>query len=197
MNVWFVGPDGIAAQPVTDVASLLCRDDGLVWVDIPAWDDTAETILSDVFKFHPMAIRDCAQRNQVPKVHVYPDHVFVVLHAPHAGKAGHVHYVELDQFIGPRYLVTVHGPLNPAVDPTAAAVEVQAVLHRLENGRLRVTQPYELSHALVSALTGRLRNYTATLATKTCGHWNNASPQAISATPNNSSTKCSAPGTAC
>ena len=70
------------------MASLLGRDDGLVWVDIPAWDDTAETVLSDVFKFHPMAIRDCAQRNQVPKVHVYTDHVFVVLHAPHAGKAG-------------------------------------------------------------------------------------------------------------
>ena len=50
-----------------------------------------------------------------------------------------MHYVELDQFIGPRYLVTVHGPLNPAVDPTAAAAaEVQAVLHRLDNGRLRV-----------------------------------------------------------
>ena len=61
MHVWFVGPDGIAAQPVTDVASLLGRDDGLVWVDIPAWDDTAETVLSGLFKFHPMAIRDCYQ----------------------------------------------------------------------------------------------------------------------------------------
>ena len=31
-----------------------------------------------------------------------------------------MHYVELDQFIGERYLVTVHGPLNPAVDQAAA-----------------------------------------------------------------------------
>jgi magnesium transporter len=34
---------------------------------------------------------------------------------------------------------------------------------RLESGRLRPTQAYELSHALVSALTGRLRDYTAVL----------------------------------
>jgi magnesium transporter len=70
---------------------------------------------------------------------------------------------KLDQFIGPRYLVTVHGPLNPAVPAAAAMVEVNAVLHRLESGRLRPTQAYELSHALVSALTGRLRDFTATL----------------------------------
>jgi hypothetical protein len=43
-----------------------------------------------------------------------------VLHAPQPGAGGHVHYVELDQFIGERYLVTVHGPLNPAVDQAAA-----------------------------------------------------------------------------
>ena len=163
MDVRLIGPDGVTAHPVTEVTSLLSRDDGLIWVDIPTWDDAAALVLTEVFKFHPMAIRDCAQRNQVPKVHVYPDHVFVVLHAPHAGAAGHVHYVELDQFIGPRYLVTVHGPLNPAVDQAAAMVEVTAVLHRLESGRLRPTHPYELSHALVSALTGRLRDYTAHL----------------------------------
>jgi hypothetical protein len=28
---------------------------------------------------------------------------FVILHAPELGAGGHVHHVELDQFIGPRY----------------------------------------------------------------------------------------------
>ena len=54
-----------------------------------------------------------------------------MLHAPQPGAGGHVHYVELDQFIGDRYLVTVHGPLNPAVDQAAAMVEVDTVLGRL------------------------------------------------------------------
>jgi hypothetical protein len=56
------------------------------------------------------------------------DHVFVVLHAPEHGEQGQVHYVELDQFIGQGYLVTVHGPLSPAVRPEVAMLETNAVL---------------------------------------------------------------------
>ena len=65
--------------------------------------------------------RDCVQRNQVPKVHVYRDHVFLVLHAPCAG-AGRARALHRARPVRrrPNYLVTVHGPLNPAVDPAAA-----------------------------------------------------------------------------
>ena len=90
----------VSRHPVEDIPDLLARTDGLVWVDIPSWDDEAKRVLTDVFCFHPLAIRDCMERNQVPKVHVYPGHVFLVMHAPFGGKAGHVHYIELDQFVG-------------------------------------------------------------------------------------------------
>ena len=80
-------------------------------------------VLSETFGFHDIAIRDCLERNHMSKLHVYDDHVFTVLHAPEIGTAGHVHYVELDQFLGPNYLVTVHGPLNPAVDPEVAFLD--------------------------------------------------------------------------
>jgi magnesium transporter len=53
----------------------------------------------------------------------YPEYVFSVLHAPKVGKRGHVHYVELDHFVGRNYLVTVHGPLNPAVAPQVAFLD--------------------------------------------------------------------------
>ena len=86
-----------------------------------------------------------------------------MLHAPEAGPRGHVHYVELDQFIGPNWLVTVHGPLGEGVDPTAATTETRAVLRRLESGRLRADSAPALSHALVTALTGRLRDFLTTL----------------------------------
>ena len=99
----------------------------------------------------------------MPKIHRYDDHLFLVLHAPQPGAGGHVHYVELDQFIGERYLVTVHGPLNPAVDQAAAMVEVNAVLGRLTSGKLKPDKAFELSYALLTALTGRLRTYTAEL----------------------------------
>ena len=141
-----------------ELPALLDRTDGLVWVDVPVWDEQAEQTLRSTFGFHPLAIRDSANRNQVPKIHRYEDHVFLVLHAPQPGAGGHVHYVELDQFIGERYLVTVHGPLNPALDQAAAMVEVDTVL-RLHSGKLKPDTACELSYALLTALTGRLRTY--------------------------------------
>jgi Mg2+ and Co2+ transporter CorA len=163
LNVWFLARGTVTPHPVDELKELLGSDDGIVWVDLAATDAAATDVLSDVFGFHPLAVRDCLERNQVPKVHVYDDHVFVVLHAPVGGKGGHVHYAELDQFIGPGYLVTVHGPLNPAVDPDAAMVEVNTVLRRLEAGRLRPDSSSELSFAVVAALAGRLRNYISTV----------------------------------
>jgi magnesium transporter len=153
---------------VAELGDLLAREDGLVWVDIPSCDPEAVGVLTDVFGFHPLAVHDCVERNPVPKVHVYPDHVFVVLHAPERGAGGHVHYVELDQFIGPRYVVTVHGPVNPAVDPETALVETAAVLRRIEGGRLAPESAHALSYAIVTALAGRLRDY---LSSMTMGVW--------------------------
>jgi Mg2+ and Co2+ transporter CorA len=152
MDVRFVSDEGIQQHPVGDLERLLARDDGFVWVDIPSCDEEAARVLSEVFGFHPLAIQACIERNAVPKVRAYRDHIFVVQHAPKLGEGGHVHYVELDQFIGPRFVVTVHGPLNPAVPPAAAQRETRAVLGRIEAGRLRPGSPSELSYAIVSAL---------------------------------------------
>jgi len=66
---------------------------------------------------------------------VYPDHVFIVVHAPQIGAGGHVHYLELDQFVGKNFLVTVHGPLNPKVPLEAALRETEAVAARMDSGR--------------------------------------------------------------
>ncbi len=149
MELRWISTVGVQVHPIGATAELLTKSDGLVWLDIPTWDKEAERLLRDVFGFHPMAITECARRNQVPKVHVYPDHVFLVLHAPQAGAAGHVHSIELDQFIGDRYLVTVHGPLSPAADPAAARREVDAMAKRLASGQLRPERAYELSYVLV------------------------------------------------
>ena len=95
---------------------------------------------------------------------MYADHVFTVLHAPEVGKRGHVHYVELDQFIGRNYLVTVHGPLNPVVKPEVAFLDTEAVLRRIEEKHLHIDSPYELSHWIVSSLIRRESDLVASLA---------------------------------
>ena len=159
MDVRLVTEQGVEDRPPEELASLLRRETGLVWVDIPGCDDDGARLLSDVFGFHPLAIRDCVERNRVPKVHGYGDHVLVVLHAPERGQRGHVHYIELDQMIGRNYLVTVHGPINPAVDPAVALRETQAVHARIVAGRFRPSSAFELSHAIVSALTRHQEAY--------------------------------------
>ena len=80
------------------------------------------------------------------------------------GRGGTVHYVELDQFVGTGFLVTVHGPTDPAVPPEAALRETRAVRNRVESGRLRVSTSFELSYAIVSAVARHQESFVATLA---------------------------------
>jgi magnesium transporter len=164
MDIWLISDDRVEHRRVEELAALLERRDGLVWVDIPECDEEAIRALTEVFGFHPLAIRDCVERNQVPKIHPYADHLFVVLHAPERGKGGHVHLLELDQFIGSNYLVTVHGPINPAAPAEAALRETRAVLKRIQSGRLRPGSSFELSYAIVAAVTRHQEAFVAALA---------------------------------
>jgi Mg2+ and Co2+ transporter CorA len=164
MDVLVLGDGGVERHDAEELPRLLKREDALVWVDIPVCDPFASQVLSEVFGFHSIAVRDCVERNHVSKFHVYADHLFNVLHAPQVGRRGHVHYVELDQFIGRNYLVTVHGPLNPAVDPEVALLDTRAVLGRIERGSLVPGSPFELSHAIVTAMTRREIDLVAKLA---------------------------------
>jgi magnesium transporter len=164
VKVLVVGDAGVERHEVRELPELLERQDAVVWVDIPVGDEQAVDVLSEVFGFHRIAVRDCVERNHVSKVHVYPDYVFTVLHAPKVGQHGHVHYVELDQFIGRNYLVTVHGPVNPAVDPEVAYLDTDAVLRRIEEKHLHVGSPFGLSYAIVSAMIRREADLVASLA---------------------------------
>jgi magnesium transporter len=164
MDVHLITDAGVSTCTVEDMPELLKRRKGLVWVDIPRMDREATRLLDEVFQFHPLAIQDCENRNHVPKVHVYPDHAFTALHSPELGKGGHVHHLELDQFVGPGYLVTVHGPLDPEVIPELAFRETNAVLKRIEAGRFRPTRSFELSHAIVSAMTRHQEGFLGILA---------------------------------
>jgi len=159
VDVRFVNRDGVRTFPESQVAELLTNPDGFVWVDIRDCGDQALDMLRDTFHLHQMELRDCAQRNRVPKMHAYAEHVFMVLHAPEKGERGHVHFLELNLIVGSNYLITIHGPVNPAVQLGSAERETQAVLRRMSEGRLRPTTPVALSHAIVSALAGNQEQY--------------------------------------
>jgi Mg2+ and Co2+ transporter CorA len=164
MIVRWIDAEGVRTCDVAELPELLRTEGGFVWVDIPRLDEPAHRILLETFGFHPRAVQDCLERNHVPKTHVYADHVLVVAHGPESGASGHVHYLELDQLIGRNYLVTVHGPVNPAVPFETCLRETDAVAGRLAAGRLRVSTPYGLSYAVVTTLVRTEEHFVAGLA---------------------------------
>jgi magnesium transporter len=164
MQLRWIDSNGVSNHDVAELPDMRKRTDGFLWLDIPEWSDDAEAILANEFQFHPMAITKSKTRNHVPRVHVYPHHVFVVVHAPEIGARGHVHYLELDQFVGEDFLVTVHGPLNPQVPLEDALRETNAVAARMEAGRLHPTSPFGLTYAIVSSIARREAEMVADIA---------------------------------
>lgn len=168
MQVRLVDGEGAQDLESDDVVTLFAREDGFLWVDVPEWDEEVDGFLRGL-GCHPRVIEACRQRNHVPTVHSYADHYFITMHTPLLGRAGHVHLLELDQIIGERFLVTVHGPLNPAVDPAQALVETESVLHRIREGRFRPTSPAEVSFALGSAVARKQRSIISDVAERLPG----------------------------
>jgi Mg2+ and Co2+ transporter CorA len=164
MDVYTISGTGIERHSAGELEHLLEQRDRLIWVDMSLCTEQDAAVLSGAFGFHDLAVRDCVERNHVSKIHFYPDHVFTVVHAPELGTGGHVHYVELDQFIGPNYLVTVHGPLNPIVKPEVALRDTASVLRHIEDDGLRPQSPMALSGAILSALVRRETDLVASLA---------------------------------
>jgi Mg2+ and Co2+ transporter CorA len=155
MKLRWIDSKGVHNHDLAELPNLQKRADGFLWLDIPEWSDEAEALLSNEFHFHSMAITESRNRNHIPRVHVYPDHLFIVVHAPELGTGGHVHYLELDQFVGEDFIVTVHGPINPKVPLAAALRETESVATRMESGRLHPTSPFGLMYAIASSITRR------------------------------------------
>lgn len=152
MEVRVIKASWAEVVPVALLPAALSDPEAVVWVDIPVCDEESITLLRDIFQFHAVAIWECRERQRMPKFHPYADHVFVVLHAPMLGRQGHVHYVELDQFISQRYLVTVHGPTNPAVPEHVPLRDTSLVWERIEAGRFRPRTGVDLSRAIVASM---------------------------------------------
>jgi Mg2+ and Co2+ transporter CorA len=169
VEVRFIVDGAVKEYDTGDLRELMERDDGFAWIDVPELDAQREAVLEELIGLHPMALRSCRERNHVPTIHGYSDHVFVVVHSPLAGDAGHVHLLELDAVIGHRFLVTVHGPLNPIVPVDAALVETRGALARIEAGRFQPRSPAELAYAVLSGVARRQRGLIGEVAERIPG----------------------------
>jgi len=89
--------------------------EGLRWVNIERSGQLERDWLEEHFDFHALDLEDVLSRNQRPKIDVYDDYLFIVLHFPvFDPAAGRLGAGELDLFVGPGYLVTIpNQPLQP------------------------------------------------------------------------------------
>src|SRR5512133_764347 len=109
--------DLIAPAPAEPQAPSVEQIDsaGLRWVNVERPGALERGWLEEHFDFHALDLEDVLSRNQRPKIDVYDDYLFIVLHFPvFDPAAGRLGTGELDLFVGPGYLVTIpNQPLQP------------------------------------------------------------------------------------
>src|SRR6185503_7363197 len=120
---------------------------GLLWLDL---DDPMSHVLDDLaahYKFHELAVEDCRHRVQLAKIDYYDGYSFVLINSTHyTEKPCEVRVREIDVFLGPDYIVTVHDGLSQAVD------EIQKLL---ASKAIHLTRPDQVLHAVIDIVVDR------------------------------------------
>jgi magnesium transporter len=138
-----------------DALRLVRADKGIsLWIDLfqPTAEET-RTILEEVFNFHPLAIEDCVQVSERPKIEDYEDYLFMVMHAVDFSRKEHYRTTECDFFLGREFLVTHH---------TAPLRGLDLVIERIQKNIGQTGRgPERTLHTLLDAL---VNNYKPVLA---------------------------------
>jgi len=91
------------------LAKRLADTVSIVWVDLEQPTSEETKILSDVFRFHPLAIEDCTNISHYPKIDTFDDYLFIVLHAINqTAPQEELSTLELNVFLSTKYVVTYH-----------------------------------------------------------------------------------------
>jgi magnesium transporter len=80
----------------------------LKWYNILNPSEEDLIYLKDNFHFHPLDIEDCRSINQRPKIDIYDDYYFLILHFPYLDKANKfLRTKEVKIFWGNDYIITI------------------------------------------------------------------------------------------
>lgn len=128
-----VSQDGQVSSFPTAAAALAARAaGGYVWIDLvnPTREDL--DALGEPFGLHPLAIEDCLDDLQVPKIEDFPGNTFV-LFTRHSFSDGTLRIEEVDFFIGQGFLVSVTA--HPEAQGTQARLDETIRLDRAAVGK--------------------------------------------------------------
>jgi magnesium transporter len=87
--------------------ALVAEPGARLWVDLEDPSDDELSQIQAQFGLHELAIEDTRARKQRPKIEVYEDYFFVVLHALSLDGADELVDSEIHVFVGHRFLITL------------------------------------------------------------------------------------------
>ena len=119
----------------------------VLWVDIVSPSVPESLLLSDTFRFHPLSVESAMSALQYPKVEPYDGYLYVVLHGLAYTKGDCFATHDVDFFIGPNYLVTVH-------DGTSRSIQ-EIRDHCPRNNSIVADGPVALFHRIVDQMVDR------------------------------------------
>ncbi len=94
-------------MPPPTIQQIECQ--GLTWVNVSKTGQEEIKYLEETYGFHPLHLTDCLSPVQRPKLDSDKDYLFLVLLFPiYRRRTREIIPSEVDFFIGPNYLVTVH-----------------------------------------------------------------------------------------
>lgn len=121
-----------------------------LWVDLAAPSIPEQLLLSDTFNFHPLSVEDARADLHYPKIEAYDGYLYAILHGIDF-KSGDRCFLthDVDFFIGPHYLVTVHDGHSRSI------AELQENVAR--NNKIMPEGPVALFHRIVDAMVDHYR----------------------------------------
>jgi len=122
-----------------------------VWVDVTnPTPEEGRAILQGVFHFHELAVEDAVSALQYPKVESYGDYLYLILHRIDFEARDHVFQThDVDFFLGPNYLVTIH---------TGESRSFDHITNVCERNEMALGEgPAALMHRIVDAMVDNYR----------------------------------------
>ncbi|HSB56402.1 MAG TPA: magnesium transporter CorA family protein [Nitrosopumilaceae archaeon] len=128
------------------------QNEAFSWIDIQKPNRENMEELGKKFSFHQLNLDDCLSKIQLPKIDMYEDHMFIILHLPPIKRENGPKFNQLNIFIGKNYLVTVHqGDLDPLLEMYQICKT-----NKDERNILFGTSPAFLLHKIIDSLVDEL-----------------------------------------
>jgi len=116
--------DGKRLPPLTieAISDRIGEGEGFVWIGLHEPDDALLNIMQDEFGLHDLAIEDARKAHQRPKIEVYGDSLFVVLHTAQLVD-GHIAFGETHIFLARCSMLTIRHGASLSYAPARARCE--------------------------------------------------------------------------